>query len=145
MRAVCGSLHAERIECSGIRIAFMTGEDDVSLFAKLTQTLRSARRLELILLVVLIAAAGLIMTGTDRQSESDGIESRLERVLGCIEGAGSVRVAVNQATDGSVLGVIVVAEGASDMRTYLNIQSAVRTFMGIDLSMIEIVGMEDGR
>ena len=118
----------------------------MNLFSGIKHALHSARKLEVILLAALIAAAGLLLMGNkdSRSADQPDIETRLESVLGCVAGAGRVKAAVNQDDSGGIIGVVVVSEGAGDLKTYLDIQNAVHTFTGADVSDIEIFIMEEG-
>lgn len=117
----------------------------MSLFDRMAQALRGARKLELFLLAALIATGGLMLfKGYDGNTDNDP-EARLQEILGSISGVGKIKVAVNEDDSGNVVGVVVVAQGASDMRTYLAVQSAVHTFTGADISDIEIIDMEAGK
>jgi len=114
----------------------------MGLFARLKHALHSARRIELFIMAALIAVAGLMCMRGLEGSSGTGIEKRLEDALGYIEGVGDVEVVVNEDGSGGIVGVLVVAQGASDMRTYIAIQNSVMTLLGTDISMIEIVEME---
>lgn len=116
----------------------------MNLIGKGLQALRGARKLELFLMIILIAVAVMLITGNseDKTNSGTGIESRLQNILECMEGVGRVRVAINNSNESKALGVLVVAEGADNMETYLAIQQAVSTFVGIDISGIEIIEME---
>ncbi|MDR1570646.1 MAG: hypothetical protein LBS72_09190 [Oscillospiraceae bacterium] len=85
------------------------------------------------------------LTGTD-------LETRLEQILSSIEGAGEVRVMVyesnEQTTDGWLsststkvgepTGVVIVADGASDIRVRLELVRAVQTLMGLPASAVNV-------
>ena len=115
----------------------------MNLIGRGIQALRGARKLELFLMIILIAVAIMLITGnSDNIAAENSMELRLQNVLECMEGVGSVKVAINNDAEGKALGVLVVAEGAENIGTYLAIQQAVRTFVGIDISGIEIIEME---
>lgn len=114
--------------------------------------LRGVRHIEWIVLLALCAAAVLLMTDGDdgTQSERTALEMRMESVLSCMSGAGRVRVLVNQgagnafsAADQPVQGVVVIAEGAADLRVALELQQAVQALLGVDVDRIEILTMEE--
>ena len=114
--------------------------------------LRAVRHIEWILLLALGAAAVLIVTGAseDAPPGRTALEARMESVLSCISGAGSVRVLVNQGAESAfasaespVQGVVVVAEGADDLRVSLELQQAVQALLGVDAARIEILAMKE--
>lgn len=118
----------------------------MNVFSRITQGLRGARRLEIFLALALVAAAALMIMGDGgTDGAQTALEARMERTLSAIEGAGKVRVLINEGDTGEIMGVLVVAEGAGDIRVYLSLQNAVRALMDIDVSRIEIVRMEGNK
>ncbi len=126
----------------------------MSTMRRALDRLRALRHIEWALLALLAAAALMLMSG----SSSDGIgqggelERRMEAVLECVQGAGRVRVLVNGSentdmfsgqTDRSVVGVLVVAEGADDLNVALALGRAVQTLLGIEADRIEILDMKE--
>ena len=104
----------------------------------------------------------------------DEIESRLESILSGIDGAGMVRVmlqyengdeavpALSQSGSGlslwggsaqtedasrlpSICGAIIVAEGADDIRVRNELQSAVKTLLGLNVGRIGVYVMQRGQ
>ena len=126
----------------------------MSVIRQALQRLRGARHIEWALLTGLLAAALLLLSGASQETGvSTSLERRMENVLSMIEGAGRVRVLVNQAESAPVFsdqsaqpsGVIVVAEGAGNMKVNLELQRAVQAFLGVEADQIEILSMkEDG-
>lgn len=94
--------------------------------------------------LLLAAALLVLLLLTGRKTESagvaDGTEARMERVLNAVDGAGNVKVMIMEEA-GSVIGVLVVAEGADDVSVRLRLQSAVHTLMSIDNADISVVPM----
>ena len=72
------------------------------------------------------------------------IESRLEKTLSAMEGAGKVTVMINSDSDGRVTGVLVVSEGAADIGVRLELQEAVCRVLGVDVGCVGVVRMEGG-
>jgi len=107
---------------------------------KLLSTLRGARKLEVFLAV---AAAALLLLHLGDRYSSTGIETELERrltkVLSQVENVGSLQVMVTEDESGRPEGVLIVAEGASDISVCLNLQYAVQTLLGVECSRIEII------
>lgn len=90
---------------------------------------------------------------TDTQSESsqEELEKRLERILRNTEGVGNVKVMITQSEESvgltdngqsEVMGVVVVAEGATNGVTCKKIQDIVLALFSIDAHKIEIVKMK---
>lgn len=108
----------------------------------LRDRLRGARRIEIFAAVALVSALALLGLGglrTDGPSDRPALETRLEAMLSEIEGAGRVRVMITEADSGEIVGAVVVARELRDMRAYLDVQSAVRTLLDIELSQIRII------
>ena len=90
------------------------------------------------------------------------LEARLEAILSSISGAGRVRVMVTTDEAGAssdafglgtdrasenalpkIIGVIVVAQGAGDIRVKNELQTAVMTVLGTDAASISIFSMNE--
>ena len=122
------------------------------LIRQALQKLRSARHIEWVLLALALAAALLLLPDASGEySGSTSLERRMENVLSMIEGAGRVRVLVNQTESVQAFsnqsaqpsGVIVVAEGAGNMKVNLELQRAVQAFLGVEAEQIEILSMKE--
>ena len=115
-----------------------------SIFERVRERLRGARRLELYALAVALALLGLIVLRGKPAGQTavqrTALEVRLERVLSRIDGAGAVSAMVNEDVDGTVTGAVIVAEDLSDIQVYLQLQRAVRAVLDIDISRITIIG-----
>ena len=111
-------------------------------FARLARTIKGARRLEIFIGMAVIAAALLVFTGSSGMNKSTTLESRMERVLSSIDGAGRVSVLINESEEGEVKGVLVVAEGAGELAVRMRLLGAVKATLGTDASRIEIIEME---
>ena len=108
----------------------------------LLESLRAARHIELLILIVLLAALALAMLGGARREPSGGtdVEARLEKLLGRMEGVGDVDVMISLDADGNPAGAAVVADGPLSVRATLEIQSAIQALLDIDLSRIRVIG-----
>ena len=123
----------------------------MSFIRQALQKLRGARHIEWALLAGVLAAALLLSGGQQENSASTDLERRMENVLSVIEGAGRVRVLVNQTEAAAVFsdqsaqpsGVIVVAEGAGNMKVRLELQRAVQALLGVEAGQIEILSMKE--
>jgi hypothetical protein len=99
---------------------------------------------------------GGLTTGSPASSASNSaLESRLSSILSSIDGAGTVDVMIYEAaaeTSSSVdwlggvsntsapqaVGVVVVADGASDVRVRLELIRAVQTLMDLPAGAVEV-------
>ena len=113
------------------------------MMKRLMDRLRGARRIELFAALALAALLALMLIdlgGSDGGEPRTELESRVERILGRVEGAGRVSAMVTQDGDGAVTGVLIVAEGLADMQTYLRVQRAVSALLNVEAAKIEIIG-----
>ena len=124
----------------------------MSVIRQAMDRLRGARHIEWVLLAAVLAALLLVTAdapGADVY-ESTSLERRMENVLSCIEGAGRVRVLVHSADaaafasqDGQAAGVLVVAEGAGNLKVNMELQRAVQALLGVEAEQIEILTMKE--
>lgn len=106
--------------------------------------LRGVKRAEWIILIALAAIFALIWASGALDGGAPGatqIESRVASVLSRVEGAGRVQVLIGE---GEGAGVLVVAEGADDLRVALELARAVQALLGVENSRIEVLKMERG-
>lgn len=113
----------------------------MSFISGVARYLKGARRIEIFIGAALIAAAILLLAGGP-ESGGSGLERRMEEALSCISGAGRVRVMLSETPDGEIGGVLVVAQGAGDIRVQLELRRAVSALTDADAARIEIVEME---
>ena len=75
----------------------------------------------------------------------------LEAVLSAVRGAGRVRVLVSSGEGDSqafaqdpqlVRGVVIVADGADDVRVALELTGAAQALLGVDADKIQVLKME---
>jgi len=108
------------------------------------EKIHGARRLEWLLLLVAVCVLALLFLSTNREASGGAqpteLEARLERVLSAVDGAGDVRAMVTE-RDGAVLGVVIVAEGANEVRVRLSLAQAARALLDTELSRIEVIEM----
>ena len=125
---------------------------------RLLERLRGARGIEWFAALALAALLALMLLrpgGGDgarreasllgrREASSLGpgtpLEARVERILQRIEGAGQVSAMITQGENGAVTGAVIVAEGLSDVQTYLRLQRAVSALLDVEADRIEIIG-----
>jgi hypothetical protein len=120
------------------------------MMKRLLERLRGARGIEWFAALALAALLALMLLrpgsgdGVRREASPLGpgtpLEARVERILQCIEGAGRVSAMITQGEDGAVTGAVIVAEGLSDVQTYLRLQRAVSALLDVEADRIEIIG-----
>ena len=103
------------------------------------EALKSARRLEIFILLAAVAVLLVLTLGGGEESGGSGLEERLERILSSIEGAGTVSVMLSTDADGSCTGAVIATRAADELNVALQMQRAVQTVTGLELSKIEIV------
>ena len=119
--------------------------------------LKGAKRLECFVRRAVAAALILLLTSRSAQEgQQTALEARMEAVLSAVRGAGRVRVLVTagegdsqafaqQAQAGTVQGVVIVAEGADDVRVALELSGAAQALLGVDAERIQVLKMEEGK
>lgn len=106
------------------------------------ESLRAARHIELILILVLLAALGLwaFRSPGNTLSNKTELELRIERLLEHMDGVGSVEVMVSVDADGNPAGAAVVVNDAISVRSRLEIQSAIQALLNIEAQRIRVIG-----
>ncbi len=108
------------------------------------------KNIRLIVAAIIIATALIIYSSVDgiknndantSQMVMDEEETRLASILSGIEGVGQVQTMITR-EDGTITGVLVIAEGAEDISVMLKLLSATSTVMGVDKKVVEIYQME---
>ena len=107
----------------------------------LWEKLRGARRIEFFAALVIAALLALILAGSrgGGETERTELEARLERILSGVDGAGGVRVMINQDGEGRAVGALIVADKLEGVGAYLSLQRGVSTLLGLEPSQIEII------
>ena len=122
-------------------------------WTNLKSKLKTIKNFEIMVAIVIIAVVILIYSNVGnlgkKESTTSGTEveySQLEMVLSSIEGAGKVRVLTSKEAiaDGTekITGVIVVAEGAEDIKVRMELIRAVSRALNVDANAIEIFAMK---
>ena len=106
--------------------------------SRFLESIRSARKIELLILIVFVCAL-LVIALSGRNAQDTDLEARMSALLSKIEGAGHVRVLLSQDDEGSCTGAVIASPGVDDVRVVLELQRAVRTLTGLPLERIEIV------
>ena len=116
--------------------------------------LKGAKRMEWIILLAVGAALILLLSSrtTAPEGQQTVLEARMEAVLSAVRGAGRVRVLVSSGEDDSqafaqqdpksVRGVVIVADGADDIRVALELSGAAQALLGVDAGKIQVLKME---
>lgn len=71
----------------------------------------------------------------------DEDESRLASILEGLEGVGRVETMITREDD-TIVGILVIAEGAEDIAVRLRLLSAVTTAMGVDKQIVNVYTMK---
>ncbi|MBO4554631.1 MAG: hypothetical protein J5713_02505 [Clostridia bacterium] len=99
----------------------------------------------LIIIAVALIIYSNVISNTKTTSKSESLaasvmtdeELRLSNVLSSIDGAGDVSVMISKVGD-SIVGVIVIAEGAKDISVRLRLLDATSTALGVDKSVVNV-------
>lgn len=65
-------------------------------------------------------------------------EQRLSSILSRIEGAGSVETMITTQSDGEIVGVLIIAQGAKDISVRLRLLDAASTALGVSKQVINV-------
>ena len=114
--------------------------------------LKGAKRMEWIILLAVAAALILLLSSRSApEGQQTALEARMEAVLSAVRGAGRVRVLVSSGEGDSqafaqdsqlVRGVVIVADGADDVRVALELTGAAQALLGVDADKIQVLKME---
>ena len=117
--------------------------------SKIISKLRGIKNIQIVVALIIIAVALIIYSNviskTKTTSKSESLaasvmtdeELRLSNVLSSIDGAGDVSVMISKVGD-SIVGVIVIAEGAKDISVRLRLLDATSTALGVDKSVVNV-------
>lgn len=103
------------------------------------EALKSARRLEICIILAATAILLVLLLGGEAGTGENTQEERLARILSSIEGAGRVSVMITEDGEGRCAGAVVSTAAADDLFVALQLQRAVKTLTGLELEQIEIV------
>lgn len=93
--------------------------------------------LALIVAVYFINSAQKTQTSASFGSEKSSTEIKLTEILSAIDGVGSADVMIHE-SEGVIVGVIIVCEGADNIMTRSDILNAVSTALNVQKSIIAI-------
>lgn len=95
------------------------------------------------MLAMMAALLLILMDNRPKYENETPLELRLQAILSGVMGVGDVRLMINEAPSGEVIGVCVLSDAADDVAAVLRIQRAVQTALGIDNDRIEVIRMEE--
>ncbi len=114
--------------------------------------LKGAKRMEWIVLMAVAAALILLFASRSApEGERTALEARMEAVLSTVRGAGRVRVLVSEGEGDSqafaqgeqkARGVVIVTDGADDIKVALELSGAAQALLGVDADKIQVLKME---
>lgn len=119
----------------------------------IVKKIKGIKNIRIIAAIFIIAVALLIYSSvatgnaartasSDEQStEMDEEESRLASILEGLEGVGRVETMITREDD-TIVGILVIAEGAEDIAVRLRLLSAVTTAMGVDKQIVNVYTMK---
>ena len=119
----------------------------------IVKKIKGIKNIRIIAAIFIIAVALLIYSSvatgnaartasSDEQStEMDEDESRLASILEGLEGVGRVETMITREDD-TIVGILVIAEGAEDIAVRLRLPSAVTTAMGVDKQIVNVYTMK---
>ncbi len=123
-------------------------KDSVKTEAKgFIKKLKGIKNLQIIVVIFIIAVA-LIIYSTVTAAKSAGSpqtvgsvmtsdEQRLSAILSNIDGAGKVEAMITSA-DGTITGVLVIADGADDITVRLRLLEATATALGVSRNVVNV-------
>ena len=119
----------------------------------IVEKIKGIKNIRIIAAIFIIAVALLIYSSvatgnaartasSDEQStEMDEDESRLASILEGLEGVGRAETMITR-EDETIVGILVIAEGAEDIAVRLRLLSAVTTAMGVDKQIVNVYTMK---
>lgn len=131
----------------------------MSRLGSITSLLKGVRKIDWLVVLAALSVLLLIFVKNDGQDvnvyEGTELEIRLSRVLESVDGVGRVKVMINEkqsavqafsggAGEQEITGIVIVAEGAKDLRVALALQQAAKTLLNVELSQIQVLEMNEG-
>ncbi len=125
---------------------------DGALLSKIAAAMKKNKRVEICVYAALALVGVLLFLSTvdfsgwggeDAALNMSDTERRLAETLSCIDGAGDVEVMLILDEDSTPRGVIVIAEGASDVTVRVLLKRAVQTVLDVDAESVEVFQMRE--
>lgn len=119
----------------------------------IVKKIKGIKNIRIIAAIFIIAVALLIYSSVatgnaartassdEQPTEMDEDESRLASILEGLEGVGRVETMITREDD-TIVGILVIAEGAEDIAVRLRLLSAVTTAMGVDKQIVNVYTMK---
>lgn len=119
----------------------------------IVKKIKGIKNIRIIAAIFIIAVALLIYSSVatgnaartassdEQTTEMDEDESRLASILEGLEGVGRVETMITREDD-TIVGILVIAEGAEDIAVRLRLLSAVTTAMGVDKQIVNVYTMK---
>ncbi len=120
------------------------GIDKIKADAKgVFEKIKGIKNIKIIVLIFIIAIALIIYSNvaTTKQSEQtfqNDEEARLSSILSSVEGAGEVETMITKSS-GQVVGVLVIADGASNPLVRLRLLQATSSALGVDYEIVSVL------
>lgn len=116
----------------------------------IVKKLKSVKNIRIIAVVFIIAIALIIYSSVVASRESQSVsqsqpqsvqsedEQRLSNILSQIDGAGQVQTMITK-SDGQIVGVLVIADGAKNPYVRLKLMQASATALGVGEDVIDVL------
>lgn len=116
----------------------------------IVKKLKSVKNIRIIAVVFIIAIALIIYSSVAASRESQSVsqsqpqsvqnedEQRLSNILSQIDGAGQVQTMITK-SDGQIVGVLVIADGAKNPYVRLKLMQASATALGVGEDVIDVL------
>ncbi len=121
------------------------GIDKIKADAKgVFEKIKGIKNIKIIVLIFIIAIALIIYSNvaTTKQSTAQTFqndeEARLSSILSSVEGAGEVETMITKSS-GQVVGVLVIADGASNPLVRLRLLQATSSALGVDYEIVSVL------
>ncbi len=120
------------------------GIDKIKADAKgVFEKIKGIKNIKIIVLIFIIAIALIIYsnvatTKQSKQTFQNDEEARLSSILSSVEGAGEVETMITKSS-GQVVGVLVIAEGASNPLVRLRLLQATSSALGVDYEIVSVL------
>lgn len=114
---------------------------------KAWEKIKGIKNIKIIALIFIIAISLIIYSsvGTSKQTEKtfqNEDELRLASILSSIDGAGEVETMISKSS-GEIVGVLVIADGASNPLVRLRLLQAASSALGVDSDVVSVLSRKN--